>query len=171
MSFFELMERRVSVRGYKDTPIDDELILKVLEAGRMAPSAANRQPWYFVVVKDEFGRKTLGKAYPKEWFAAAPVIIAVAVNANEAWTRCDGVNYSWVDAAIAMDHITLAATELGLGTCWIGAFDPQIAEPALNLPKNFSLVAMTPLGYPDDDGREKKRKNINDVVFWEKYKG
>ena len=130
-AFLELAEKRRSVRAYKPDEVPEELVQTVLEAGRLAPSACNKQPWRFLVVRSETGRRALGAAYAREWFWKAPVVIAVCILPKEAWTRSyDGQNYAMVDGTLAMDHMTLAAAELGLGTCWIGAFDPAAVREA-----------------------------------------
>ncbi|MGD9873341.1 MAG: nitroreductase family protein [Kiritimatiellia bacterium] len=169
MSFLDLAKKRISVRGYAPTPVPEEKLDAVLEAGRMAPSAKNSQPYHFVVVKSPEAKKALGGAYPKDWFISAPVIIAVCVEPGKAWHRSDGKHYADVDGAIAMDHMTLCATDLGLGTCWIGAFDPALVKKALNLPEGVEPLAMTPLGIPADGGRPKTRKPLSEIVHHEKW--
>ena len=169
MSFLELAARRVSVRGYRPDPVPDDLLAKVLEAGRLAPSAANRQPWRFVVVRDRAARHALKPAYPRDWFVDAPVVIVVGVDTGAAWSRADGKSYADVDGAIAMDHMTLCAADLGLGTCWIGAFDAAVVRRALNLPGGVDPLAMTPLGYAADAGRPKSRRPIAELVHYDRW--
>jgi len=169
MDFLELAHARNSIRGYLPDPVDDALLQKVLEAGRMAPSAANRQPWHFIVVRDPAHKAALRDAYDRDWFMSAPAVIVVCVELNVAWQRSDGVNYAMVDGAIAMDHITLCAADLGLGTCWIGAFDPDVLHRCLSLPGHIEPMAMTPLGYPDAPPRPKDRKPAEEVIHWEQW--
>lgn len=169
MSFIMLARRRGSIRGYTSQPVEDDLLRQVLEAGRLAPSAANQQPWHFIVVRDEARRRALGEAYSRDWFWKAPVILAVCIEPDRAWTRMDGKNYACVDGAIAMDHMTLCATELGLGTCWIGAFDPAKVKAVLGLPEGVEPLAMTPLGHPAAVPRPKQRKEAADVVHEEHW--
>jgi nitroreductase len=171
-TFLELAEARRSVRAYKPDPVPEDLLLQVLECARRAPSACNRQPWRFVVVRDEARRRLLGTAYSRDWFWSAPAIVAVCVVPADAWTRPhDGKNYAWVDGAIAMDHLTLAAADLGLGTCWIGAFDPEPVRHILNLPDGVEVVAMTPLGYPADDPapRPRTRRPLSETLIREHF--
>lgn len=171
-SFAELAELRRSVRAYREEALPEELVLKVLDTARKAPSACNKQPWRFVVVRGEELRRKLGLAYSREWFWKAPVVVAVCVVKSEAWVRGqDGANYGMVDGAIAMDHLTLAAAEEGLGTCWIGAFDPATARSVLGLPENVDIVAMTPLGWPaeNEPRRERTRRPLADSVMWERW--
>lgn len=171
MSFLALAGARYSVRSYTDAPVEDDKLQQVLEAARIAPSACNLQPWRIVVVTQPEGRAALGQAYDREWFRNAPVQIAVCVDTEECWKRFDGVSYAEVDAAIAMDHITLAACDQGLGTCWIGAFKADVARTALGLPAHVSPVALTPLGYPAARPKPKDRKPADDIVYWERFGG
>ena len=171
-AFLELAEKRRSVRAYKPDEVPEDLLQTVLEAGRLAPSACNKQPWRFIVVRSETGRRALGAAYAREWFWKAPVVIAVCILPKEAWVRSyDGQNYAMVDGALAMDHLTLAAAELGLGTCWIGAFDPAAAREILNLPDGVEIVGLTPLGYPDVESnpRVRSRRPLGETVMKERW--
>jgi nitroreductase len=169
MSFLDLANKRASIRRYESTPVDDALVEQVLEAGRIAPSAANFQPWHFIVVKDDTVKKALAEAYARDWFWKAPVIIAVCVVPHKAWTRFDGKSFAAVDGAIAMDHMTLCATDLGLGTCWVGAFDPAKTKIALGLPDDVEPLVMTPLGYPAVAGAAKKRKNPAEIIHRDRW--
>lgn len=170
--FLKLAQTRRSVRAYQPDPVPEDLLQQVLEAARLAPSAVNKQPWRFIVVRDELNRRALGAAYAREWFWQAPVIIAVCVVPGEAWTRpYDGRNYAMADGALAMDHLQLAAAELGLGTCWIGAFDPSAAREILGLPDGAEIVGMTPLGYPGVEAhpRVRSRRPLGETVMRERW--
>lgn len=167
MSFLDIVKARRSVRAYERRDVEEEKLMKVLEAGRLAPSACNFQPWVFIVIRKEENRRRLKTAYSKEWFLSAPVIIVVCCDRTKAWVRRDGRKYGDVDAAIAMDHMILQAAELGLGTCWIGAFDEAQARTVLNLPPHLDPVVMTPLGYPAEAPAAKPRKAVDEVVQWE----
>lgn len=169
MSFLDLALKRSSVRAYTTDPVPEALLQQVLEAGRMAPSAANFQPWHFIVVREPAAQRALGEAYAKDWFWRAPVIIVVCVEPTRAWTRFDGRNFAWVDGAITMDHMTLCAADLGLGTCWIGAFDATKVKKALGIPEGVEPVAMTPLGKPASAPTPKKRKELKDILHLEKW--
>ncbi len=171
-NFLKLVEKRRSVRAYKPDEVPEDLLHRVLEAGHLAPSACNKQPWRFIVVRDELNRRALGTAFAREWFWKAPVILVVCILPGEAWTRpYDGQNYAWVDGAIAMDHITLAAAELDLGTCWIGAFDPAALRETLNLPDGVEVVGMTPLGFPnvEPQARARSRRPLGETVMKERW--
>jgi nitroreductase len=170
-AFMELVKNRYSVRGYQDKAVEETLLLKILEAGSLAPSACNNQPWAFIVIRKDETKKKLAAVYERAWFLSAPVILALCCDTTQAWRRKDGRSYGDVDVAIAMDHITLAAAEAGLGTCWIANFVPDAARHALELPENIEPVLFTPLGYPAASPTKKKRKPLNEIVHWEKYNG
>jgi nitroreductase len=167
--FIELVKKRFSVRQYKSEPVDKEIILKILEAGRLAPSACNNQPWIFIVITKPEIKNELFCVYPKKWFIEAPVIVAACCDYSLAWHRSDGKCFGDIDVAISLDHITLMAAEFGIGTCWIGNFNAKKAKEVLRLPDNIEVIAFTPLGYPESSLNEKKRKPINQIVFWENY--
>ncbi|MCS7104871.1 MAG: nitroreductase family protein [Thermofilaceae archaeon] len=170
MEFYELVRRRRSVRAYKLDPVEEEKLMRILEAGRLAPSAANKQPWHFIVVKDAKVKEQLRKAYDREWFVKAPVVIVVCADPSAAWRRRDGEEYWKVDAAIAMEHIILAAANEGLGTCWIGAFDEKVVKEVLSIPEHIRVVAMTPLGYAaEEKGPVTDRKPLEQIVHFDKW--
>jgi nitroreductase len=170
MNLESLIRSRVSVRGYRPDPVPDETLRRVLELARMAPSACNRQPWTIIVVRDPARRRALAEAYPREWFAAAPVQLALCVEPGAAWVRPqDGWNSAYVDGAILMDHLTLSAADEGLGTCWIAAFDPPVARRALGLPEGVEILALTPLGRPADAGHPRTRKPLEEIVRHERW--
>jgi nitroreductase len=164
MDFYEVVEKRRSVRGYRKDPVEEDKLQRVLNAARLAPSAANRQPWRFFVVRDAALRAKLLEAYSQKWFVEAPVIICACARPSEAWERGDGKSYADVDVTIAMDHLVLAATAEGLGTCWIGAFKPDRLRSVLGLPPDLEPVALTPLGYPAGAAKPTRRKALDEIV-------
>jgi len=166
MQLSDVIAKRKSVRSFTSAPIDKNTVIEILEAGRSAPSACNIQPWQFIVFQGIENTEKLRTVYSKDWFIQAPVIICVAIDTTVAWRRMDNVSYGFVDAAIAMDHMILKATELGLGTCWIGAFDAREAKNVLNLPANIEPVVFTPLGYPEKDPVPRGRKPLDEIVRW-----
>jgi nitroreductase len=164
VEFTELIARRYSVRAYKPDPVEDEKLRKVLEAARLAPTAANRQPFQIIVAKTSGREQELSRVYKSEWFTDAPIVICVCGASSKAWTRWDGRNYCDVDVAIVMDHLILAAADQGLGTCWIGAFDPAAAREVFQVPDDMEPIVMTPLGYAADVAGGKKRKALDELV-------
>ena len=169
MSFLELVQRRSSIRSFRPDPVETEKLEQVLEAGRLAPSACNRQPWTFIVVRDEAHRTELGAAYRPEWLRQAPIVIAACCDTRSAWRRSDGKLHGDIDLAIAVDHMTLCAAELGLGTCWVCAFKPDEARRLLGLPEHVEPVVLLPLGYPAEEGQPKNRKPLDEIVRWERF--
>jgi len=164
MEFSDLIQKRYSVRAYKTSPVEEEKLHQVLEAACLAPTAANKQPFRFIVIKTKGREEDLKRIYGREWFIKAPIVICACAVISEAWTRRDGKNYADIDTTIAMDHLILAAAELGLGTCWIAAFDPSEARKILKLPAGVEPVAITPLGYPADEWRAKTRRPLSELV-------
>jgi nitroreductase len=164
MGFGELIRTRYSVRAYKPDPIEEDKLERILEAARLAPTAANRQAFLLYVLKTEGRKDELRPIYPREWFVQAPLIICACGIPAQNWVRRDGKNYNDVDVAIAMDHLILAAADEGLGTCWIAAFDPAAARSILKLPEGIEPIAFTPLGYAADSPRPKMRKPLADIV-------
>ncbi len=169
MEFSELIRKRYSVRAYKPDPVEDDKLQQVLEAARLAPTADNRQPFELVVIHTAGREAELNRIYPKDWFTQAPLVICACGIPAQGWTRRDGKNYTEVDVAIVMDHLILAAANLGLGTCWIAAFDPAAARQVLGLPDGVEPIAFTPLGYPADRPKPKKRKPLSELVRYERW--
>ncbi|MCJ7621504.1 MAG: nitroreductase family protein [Anaerolineae bacterium] len=169
MEFTTLVESRYSVRSYKTDPIEEKKLQKVLQAARLAPTATNRQAFQFLVVHTKGREEELKRIYRSDWFTQAPLVVCACGIPAENWVRMDGKNYNDVDVAIAMDHLILAATDAGLGTCWIGAFDAEAAKEVLGLPPGVEPIAFTPLGYPADEPRSKKRKELSELVRYERW--
>ncbi len=160
---------RRSVRSYKPVPVPEESLKKILEAARLAPSAKNIQPWKFVVVRDPGRKKQLADAAQGQKFVGeAPVVIAAVALDPERVLKCGVPSYA-VDLAIAVDHITLAAVEEGLGTCWVGAFSQDDVRRILKIPEQYKVVALLPLGFPADRPTEKSRKDLDEIVCYETF--
>lgn len=167
MNVYDAMAVRRSVRAYGDAAVADATVLRVLEAARLAPSACNKQPWQIYVVRAAETRAAMFPDARQAWIAAAPVVLVVCSRPGEAWVRkYDEKNHADVDASIAMEHLILAATAEGLGTCWICAFDPAVVRTALELPAELSPVAITPLGVPAELPEARPRKGLEEVVVW-----
>ena len=164
LEFDAVIEKRRSIRKYKGTPVPRESILKILEAARVAPSASHRQPWHFVVVEDKATIEKL--AGGSKWAAEAPAMIVGVAD------PVTSPNWCLNDVGIAFEHIILTATSLGLGTCWMGQTrkDAEIKE-LLGIPDELKVIALTPLGEPDEDKEPKDRKSLDEIVSWGRYGG
>jgi nitroreductase len=175
MTFLDLARRRYSVRSYRPDPVPDDLLAAVLEAGRLAPTAANRQPIRILVIHTAGREAELRRIYDSDWFVAAPLILCVCAVPGEAWRRTmyDGRSHADVDATIVMDHLVLAAADLGLGTCWIAAFDPAAAREVLGIPPEGEPMLFTPLGFPASDAapsaRHVERRPLEEIVRHERW--
>jgi len=170
MEYSQLIANRYSVRAYRPDPVEDEKLLQVLEAARLAPTAANRQPIQLVVMHTAGREVELGRIYRRPWFVQAPLVIAVCAISSQAWVReSDRFNARLIDSAIVADHLILAAANLGLGTCWIAAFDVNAARDVLRLPVEAEPVIFTPLGYPADLPGPKIRKPLTELVRYEHW--
>ncbi len=169
MNFHELILKRESIRSYDiNKKIPEDILKRILESGRLAPSAGNRQPWQFLLVSSEEMLGKIRPCYTPAWFQNAPHILIVKGDKDKAWTRADdGYNALETDLTIVMDHMILAAEYENIGTCWIAAFTPEILRKTLELKDNEEVYAMTPLGYPMDGFQKKankKRKPFDEVV-------
>jgi nitroreductase len=174
MTFLDLVRRRHSVRAYRPDPVPDDLLATVLEAGRLAPTASNRQPFRIIVVQTRGREAELRRIYDSEWFVQAPLILCVCAVPSEAWRRTmyDGRSHADVDAAIVMDHLVLAAADVGLGTCWIAAFDPAAAREVLAIPDEGEPMLFTPLGFAADASsspRHAERRPLDELVRYEHW--
>ncbi len=169
MEFQQLIRTRRSIRGYKPRPVPEETLARILEAVRLAPTAANRQPFHIVLVTDADTRRRFKDVYDREWFYTAPLIAVGCVEPAKAWQRTDGFNAAEVDLAIVMDHLTLAATDEGLGSCWICNFDEARVKKILGIPAGVRVIAMTPLGYPAAEPLPFQRKSLDEFVRREKW--
>lgn len=165
MNFLDLVKKRYSVRSYRPQPVEREKLDVILECARLAPSAVNFQPWHFYVVESEAAKAALRPCYHREWFAGAPLYIVVCADESASWKRSsDGYDHADIDAAIAAEHICLAAADQGLGSCWVCNFDVAACREALQLPENLRPVVLLPIGYAADDPTQKKRKPLAEIV-------
>jgi nitroreductase len=174
VEFCEVIETRRSVRAYRPDPVPDSVLDLILEAARIAPSGSNRQPWRFIVVSDAQARKELVPLCEDQGFVGEAPIVIAACGFDIKYNRGSwmGNGSMLVDVAIAMDHLTLAARNEGLGTCWIGSFDNEGIKSFLGIPKTVQVVALTPLGYPKDVGVFRPtdaRKSIDEIVCRERW--
>jgi len=165
----EAIEKRQSVRSYQDKEISEDVLRQVLEAGRLAPSANNKQHWKFIVVKDEDLRKKLVPACKNQKFVGeAPVVIA-GCGTDPDYVMTNGEHAYSIDLAIALDHMGLEAASLGLGTCWIGAFYQEQVKEILGVPEGVRIVNLLTLGYPKELGVRRGRKPLSEIICYDKY--
>ena len=184
MNVYEAILSRKSIRSYDTKQLEDDKLDKILEAGRLAPSWQNKQCWQYVVVKD---KDTIGKLALKSGLISksnffikdAPVVIVACANPNDSG-HLNGQDYYLVDVAISFQQMMLAAWEMGIGSCWLGAFNDKKVQEILGIPEKLKVVALSPFGYPKDKDSlyakaiktfagSKKRKDIEKIVHWEKW--
>ncbi|MFW6256734.1 MAG: nitroreductase family protein [Bacillota bacterium] len=169
MSIMETIKKRRSVRAYQDKEVPHDDLEDILNAARLAPSASNKQQWKFIVVKkEELRKKLVSVANEQKFVGQAPVVIAGVALEPDYTMSCEVPSYA-VDLAIALDHITLVAAEKGLGTCWIGAFSQSEARKVLEVPEEYKITALMPLGYPADKPGKKNRKELEEVVSYNQF--
>lgn len=171
MTILEIMRRRQSIRKYQATPVPEDVLARVLEAARMAPSGKNLQPWKFIVVKDPGTKAKLAVASVNQRFIAeAPVVVVACGFPDNCYAKMGRYMKSWpVDVAIALEHLILQAAEDGLGTCWIGAFEETEVKAILGVPEEVKVLALTPLGYPSERPGFRGRKSLEEIVSYEKF--
>ena len=158
----DVVTKRRSIRRYKPEPVPDDVLNQILEAARVAPSAGHRQPWHFIVVKDDSTKKQLEVS---QWAAEAPLILVGCVD-----TAIRSPPLCYVDLAIGFEHIVLAAANFGLGTCWIGRLGrDETIKAVLSIPDHVTVVAVTPLGYPDETPDPKTRKAISEIIHYDAF--
>lgn len=184
-SFLELARKRRSIRKYKSDPVNAGALMRVLEAGALAPSGNNTQPWRFIVVRDPSMKQKLFEVAGKQrWILEAPVTIAVVGDiaakvkspggVGEVLSIDDPKNKAALlktirDATIAADHIVMAAEDEGLGSCWIALFEQEDIRPVLSVPESCYVVAVITLGLPAETPNPRPRHPLHEIVFGEKY--
>jgi nitroreductase len=169
MDVLSAIQDRRSIRQYSTRPIEEIKLNKVLEAARLSPSASNRQSWKFIIVKDSKTRSALAEAAGGQLFAGqAPVMIVACGTEPDGIMMCGQHRYT-VDLSIATAYMILEAYEQGLGTCWLGRFDENRVKEILGIPEDIRVVAMSPLGYPAESPLKRPRKNLNEIVCYERY--
>ncbi|CAG1066502.1 nitroreductase / dihydropteridine reductase [uncultured bacterium] len=171
-NFYDLYWRRKSVREFSERLVEPEKIDRLLESLRRAQSAANRQPWQFVVVVDKDERAAMADVFTKEGFKKAPLLIVACADPSQAWTRrADKVNYAWVDVTIAVTEMIGAATAEGLGSCWVAAVEPGLVKGKLGIPEHIEIVAVIAVGYPEKElvTEDKARKPLAEIIHYGKW--
>jgi len=171
MDVLEAIKNRRSVRKYRPDPIPEELLKEVLSAARMAPSADNAQPWKFILIRDEeLKRKLVQACAGQKFLAEAPMVVVGCGSPDDAYATAGGYMSSYVmDVAIAMDHLILAAASLGLGTCWVANFKEEKVKDILGIPADIRVVAITPIGYPDEIPKKSSRKDLAELISYDKF--
>ncbi len=169
MNVHEAVRMRRSIRSYRPKPVKDEELNRVLDAARHAPSARNMENWKLVVVRDREKRERLMRAAHNQSFVAqAPIVIAACGTVIDHVMSCGQLSYT-IDAAIAVDHMTLQAVEEGLGTCWVCAFDEAEVKKILGIPEDVRVVALLTLGYPAEAPEARSRRRPDEIAAYETY--
>jgi len=171
MGVLDLIKARRSVRAYKSEPVPEEVLARVMEAARLAPSGKNLQPWKFILVRDVDKKQQLAEASRGQYFMAeAPLIVVACGFPDRCYQRQGNYMTSWpIDVSIAVDHLMLQAQEEGLGTCWIGAFEETAVKALLDIPESVRVLALTPLGYPDEFPPDRGRRDLDKIVCYERF--
>lgn len=172
MNFADLAEKRYSVRKFNGEPIDDGLLNRVLEAGRLSPTAANRQPQRIIVLNEEKSLAKIKKC--TKYHFDAPVVMIICYDSEESWKNpFSGADGGVLDATIVITHMMLEASESGLGTTFVAYFDPKVLIEEFDIPKNLVPVALLPMGYPADDAEpspsHRNRKEISETVRFNSF--
>ena len=171
MSVLKVIQDRRSVRKYRGDPIPEDVLLRVLEAARWAPSGKNFQPWKFILVRDSALKEKLARASAGQFFIAqAPIVVVACGFPDQCYSRMGRYMKSWpVDVAIALEHLILQAWEDGLGTCWIGSFEEEEVKSILHIPDNVKVLALTPLGYPAHFSSSRGRKSLEEIISSDRF--
>ncbi len=164
MRLVELAEKRYSCRAYRSNEVEREKLEYIMECVRLSPSAVNMQPWLFRIVSCDEEKAKLRQCYNREWFGTAPMYIVASILHDEEWVRADGKRHGDIDIAIAVEHLCLAATEQGLGTCWVCNFDAALCKQLFGMGDNEEPAVLIPLGYAADEPKEKRRKALGEIV-------
>ena len=168
MELLEAIKKRYSCRSYIDQPIEPDALDRIIESARLAPSAKNMQEWRFIFVTDPEKKQQIGRAAKDQMFLAQASAIIVACSATDYVMSC-GQPAGPIDVAIALEHIALTATSLGLATCWIGAFHPEKVRPILGIPENIDIIELMALGYPADNERHNSRLPADQIVSYNNW--
>ena len=168
MDVLSAIQGRRSIRKYSSKAVEEEKLLKVLEAARLSPSARNQQEWKFIVVKDQATREKLTEAIGQPFVGEAPIILVCCGTNPESIMKCVPPRYT-VDLSIATAYMILEAYEQGLGTCWLGSFDENKVKEVLGIPEKIRVVSITPLGYPEESPSPRPRKELEEIISYDKY--
>jgi nitroreductase len=169
MDFEKVIQNRRSIRKYKADPVPKAGLRRILHAARWAPTWANMQGVKIIVLEQPDHVKACCEAIGQKWLKAVPMLLIVCIEPNDSGTNASGIQYFPVDAAIIMEHIVLAATNEGLGTCWIGWFDEEKVKAVVGVPKATRIIAITPVGIPDTSPKPTPRRPFKEWVFSEQF--
>lgn len=168
MDVFECIKTRRSIRAYKEKPIEEKKLMRIMESARLAPSAHNHQPWKFILVRDKRKKEELAHACCGQMFVKEADTVVVGLGLKKHTFR-NGINSNAIDVTIALEHIVLEAWELGIGSCWILAFWPDKVRKILEIPDDIDIVGIITLGYPDENPPQRPRKSLEEIICREKY--
>jgi nitroreductase len=178
MDFMDVVRTRKSTRSYMDKDVEEEKLNQILEAARLAPSWANKQCWKYIIVNEKGKIQELAAGLINSWMKNSKVVVVACADPKKSGSK-NGMDYYLVDVAISMEHLVLAATNLGLGTCWIGGFDEKKVKKILNIPEKIKVVAMTPVGYPSTEKvrdkitrkiiRSDTRKSLEEMIHYNSW--
>ncbi len=173
MEFYQVIKERRSVRRYLEDDIPQDMLERILEAARWAPSWANYQCWRFIIVKDQAKKEKLAEALPEKnpagkGFVQAPAVVVLCGDPSASGSK-DGKDYYLLDAGLAMEHLVLAAKAEGLGTCWVAWMEEEVVRETCKVPEQYRVVAMTPLGYPAKEPKAPPRKDFEEVFFFDEW--
>lgn len=164
-NLIDIITQRYSCRNFSDKEVSDDDLNYIKECVRLAPSAVNKQPWKFRIIKSEEGKEKVRQCYKRDWFYTAPMYIVCSILHDQEWVRKDGKHHGDIDIAIAVEHLCLAATERGLGTCWVCNFHADTCQELFNMPENEEAAVLIPIGHPACEVAEKTRKEMAEVFF------
>lgn len=176
MSFADIANARYSCRSYnRNQVVERDILTSIIQSAQIAPSACNRQPWVFIIIDDHCdssSRNAILESYNRPWIETAPAFIVACGDHSQAWHRpADNKDHTDIDISIAIEHICLAASDKGLGTCWVCNFDVEKLKSELNIPSQYEPIAIIPIGYPASDSTitPKNRKDIDEIIKWGKF--
>lgn len=169
MEFRTVIETRRSIRKFKSDPISTEMLSRILDAGRLAPTWANKQGVRYIIIRQPDKIKAVADAIGQRWTQAVPLFVVVCIDPNNSGKNGNGLGYFSVDAAICLEHIILAAVNEGLGTCWIGSFDEAKVKDVCKIPKSMVVIGLTPLGFPDQTPSAQNRRALSEFIHYDEY--
>ncbi|MBD3352021.1 MAG: nitroreductase [Candidatus Lokiarchaeota archaeon] len=169
VDFYKVIKARRSIRKFTSEPISEDILERILNSARLAPTWANMQGCRYIIVDDKENVNKLKKAINQKWLKTVHLFLVICIQERRSGKNPNGIKYFTVDAAICMEHLILAATNEGLGSCWIGYFNEKDVKNALDIPKRERVIGITPLGYPATKPKEQERKDLGKIVYKNRY--